>query len=228
MVSGPLKKSINNSGLGYIKRIMTGGAPFLGGERYLVMGTELHLRALKRKKGVWQAYDEEEELAMKGMYKSLMSCKLFTDNFPGAVIETLHKNPKAFGIHGMHGTIDLKKPKRRGKRIIDLKTTSCTTEEEFIKKAISLDYPRQGIVYEELDNRQPEDECYFIGLSKKNIGTKEKPKYPLFIMDLNNFQDEKRIATNEAEFFLTFYNRYGIPLKSGLRKERPIKKYLRA
>jgi hypothetical protein len=227
MVSGPLKKSINNSGLGYIKRIMTGGAPFLGGERYLVFGTELHLRALKRRKGVWKAYDQDEEDAMKGIMKSLMACKLFTDNFQGATIEQLHKKPMAFDIHGMHGTLDLKKPKRGGKRIIDLKTTSCATEEEFIKKAIALDYPRQGVVYEELDNPRPDDECYFIGCSKKNIGTKQKPKYPLFILDLNNFQNEKRTATNEAEFFLTFYDQYGLPTKSGLKRERPQKQFLR-
>lgn len=207
---------------------MTGGSPFLGGERYLVFGTEFHLRALKRRKGVWQAYDETEDDAMKGMVKTLLNCKLFTDNFNGATIEKLHKNPKAFGIHGMHGTLDLKKPKRGGKRIIDLKTTSATTEEEFIQKAISLDYPRQGIVYEELDNRRPDDECYFIGVSKKNIGTKQKPKYPLFIMDLNNFQNEKRISTNEAEFFLNFYHQYGVPLKSGLKTEKPVKQYLKS
>lgn len=222
MVSGPPVKSINNSGLGYIKRILTGDKPFLGPQRYLQTGTEFHLRSLMRKKGKWQPIDDEEKQSMIGMVKSIYSCKLFVQSFNGSIREKLHKHPKAFGIHGMHGTLDLKVKRKGRKRIIDLKTTSETTEEGFIKKAIQLCYPRQGVVYKELDDHHPGDECFFIGVSKKNIGTKTKPNYPHFIFDLNNFTNETRRAEQEAEFLLSFYSQFGLPTKSGTKENTKI------
>lgn len=210
MVSGPLIKSINNSGLGRIKRILSGGTPFLGGERYLQFGTELHYRCLERKKGKWKACDDEEKAAMIGGIKSLHNLKLFKQMRPGAIIEKLHKHPKAFGIHGMHGTIDLKKTIGRRKIGVDLKTTSCKTEDEFVAKAIKLDYPRQAVVYEELAGL---NEFYIIGISKA------APDYPCFIFDINNFSYEKQRSTEEAKFLLQFYRDYGLPLKSGVKGE---------
>lgn len=154
---------------------------------------------------------------MDGMVKSVYNCKLFTDSFIGSVREKLHKQSNVFGIHGMHGTIDLKKKLRRGKRIIDLKSTSAKTEEEFIKKAIAFDYPRQGVVYENLDNPLDCDETFFIGVSKHNAGTEKKPFYPHWIFDLNNFQQQKNYARNEAEFLLTFAKNYGLPTKEQIK-----------
>src|SRR5690606_15349296 len=98
-VSGPLTKSINNSGLGAIKRILTGTPPFLGGERYLLFGTELHYRCLERKIGKWKPFDPEEQKSMIGGVKALMKCKLFTDNYKGAVIEKRLVRESVFGIH---------------------------------------------------------------------------------------------------------------------------------
>lgn len=207
-VSGPLNKSINNSGLGAIKRILTGAPPFLGGERYLLFGTELHYRCLERKKGKWKPFDPEEQRSMIGGVKALMKCKLFTDNYKGAEIEKRLVREDVFGIHAMHGTIDLNN--KRKKTIIDLKTTSARTYEEFEKKAIQLAYPRQGNVYLELDGKAKH--FYIIGISKKNMGTLSKPYYPIFIFDLNNYEKEKEAAKQEAEFLLTFYKTYGIPL----------------
>jgi PDDEXK-like domain of unknown function (DUF3799) len=213
MVSGPQTESINNSGLGKIKRILTGGAPFLGGERFLQFGTEFHYRCLERKKGRWRPTNDDEANSMAGMVKSLHTCKLFLKNLPGAIVEKTIFHPKAFAIHPMHGTLDLRK-KRIG---IDLKTTSSETEEDFISKALKLSYPRQGVVYEELADL---DEFYIIGIGKKNMGTKQKPFYPHWVMDLNNFQNEKRRAHAEAKFLLTFFKEYGTPTKTGV-KEKP-------
>lgn len=215
MVSGPQTESINNSGLAKIKRILTGGTPFLGGERFLVFGTEFHYRCLERKKGKWKPTDKEEAFAMEGMYKSLHSCKLFLKHLPGAIVEKTIYHKNAFGIHPMHGTIDLRK-RRVG---IDLKTTSCETEEDFITKAITLGYPRQGVVYTELGDL---DEFYFIGVSKKNMGSVQKPYYPHWVLDLNNYSNEKKIATAEAHFLLTFYRDYGMPTKTGVKEKRQL------
>lgn len=158
---------------------------------------------------------------MEGMLTSLYSLKLFTDNLKGAVVEKLHRVPIAFGIHSMHGTLDLKKQKKVGKKklMIDLKTTSQTTEAAFIKKAIKLAYPRQGEVYEELDTDI--DESIFIGISKVNTGTKHKPKHPLFIFDLNNYAKERQEATEEAKFLLKFYKDYGVPVEHSIHKSLP-------
>jgi len=216
LVSGQPKPSdtINNSGLGNIKRWLCGIPPFLGAQRFLLFGTEFHSVALERKHTkIWKTMDDPEKFQINGMHKSLMQCKIFTDNHPGAIIEKLWKRNNIMDIWGMHGTIDLYK-KRTGRRIvIDLKTTSETTEEGFIKKAIKLSYPRQGVVYELLPDAKPADEVYFIGISKMNIGTPEKPIFPHFIFDLNNYAKEKRYAQNEAEFLLTFFSKYGLPIE---------------
>jgi hypothetical protein len=204
---GPPTKSINNSGLGAIKRILCGLPPFLGGERYLLFGTELHYRCLERKKGKWKPYDDDEKKAMEGGVKAVMKNKLFLQSYRGAIIEKKIKLPNAFGIFGMHGTLDVNN--KRMKRVLDLKTTSCFTEDEFIEKAIKLGYPRQGVIYEELSGNK---ESIFLGISKKNIGTEKKPEYPIFIFDLNNFPQEKEEAKQEAEFLLSFYKEFGLPV----------------
>lgn len=157
---------------------------------------------------------EEERFQINGMHKSLMSCKIFTDNHPGSVVEKLWKRKNVLDIWGMHGTIDLYKKKAGRRIVIDLKTTSEITEEGFIKKAIKLSYPRQGVVYELLPDDKPADEVYFIGISKVNLGSEEKPHFPHFIFDLNNYAKEKSYAQKEAEFLLTFYKNYGLPIES--------------
>jgi hypothetical protein len=162
--------------------------------------------------------DEAERFQINGMYKSLMTCKIFTDNHPGSIVEKLWKRQNVMGICGMHGTIDLYKKKRGNRVIIDLKTTSETTEEAFIKKSIKLGYPRQGIVYELLPEPTPADEVYFIGISKINIGTIDKPIFPHFVFDLNNYGKEKQYAQTEAEFLLTFFKTYGLPIEKKSNK----------
>lgn len=227
MVSGrpDVNTGINNSGLARIKRILSGGAPFLGGERYLQFGTEYHYRCLERKVGKWLPSNSLEKDAMVGMQQSLLSCKLFTSNYPGSIREKRVIHPKAFGIHRMHGTIDLKKIKGKQRIGIDLKTTSATTEAEFIKKAFELGYPRQGCVYEELEALT---EFYFIGVSKNfeveddgitPVLVKGKKVYPHWVMDLNNYSNEKIAATEEACFLLEFFHEFGVPIKSGIKNE---------
>lgn len=216
LVSGPPKQNetINNSGLGNIKRWLCGIPPFLGAQRFLLFGTEFHSTALEKKHTkIWKTMGPDERFQINGMHKSLMQCKVFTDNHPGSIVEKLWKRKDVMGICGMHGTIDLYK-KKAGKRIvIDLKTTSETTEEGFIKKSIKLGYPRQGVVYELLPDVKPADEVYFIGISKMNTGTPEKPIFPHFIFDLNNYEKEKTYAQQEAEFLLSFFSKYGLPIE---------------
>lgn len=214
MVSGPPTQDtgINNSGLGRIKRILTGGAPFLGSPRVFQMGTEFHYRCLNRKKGKWKPIDEKEKGSMEGMVKSIHTCKLFLKLLPGSTVEKKIIKPQAFGIHRMHGTPDLRK-RRVG---LDLKTTSATTEEEFIAKVFELDYDRQDVVYEELADL---DEFYFIGVCKENMGTEKKPFYPHWVVDMNNYEKQKQIAEEQAKFLLTFFHDFGVPLKSGLKNE---------
>lgn len=174
----------------------------------------MHYRALIKKKGVWEPYDEDEAKAMKGGLTSLLKCKVFTENYRGAVIEKLTKKANAFGIFGMHGTLDINN--NRKKIMIDLKTTSAATEEEFISKAIKLSYPRQGCVYEELSGHK---ESIFIGISKKNIGTEEKPHYPIFLFETNNYGKEKDYAREEVEYLLNFYKTYGLPSDKYIKRE---------
>lgn len=207
-VLGPRSKAINNSGLGVVKRFLCGLPPFLGGERYLLFGSEMHRRALENKKGKWTPYNKEEADSMEGGHRALQQHKLFQELKRGAIIEKKVKRQRVFGIHAMHGTLDINN--RRKKLVVDLKTTSCTTEEDFVRKAIKLGYPRQGIIYEALAGYK---NSLFIGISKKNIEPDPfaPPIYPVFLFDLNDFQHERQKAREEAEFLLTFYKQYGLP-----------------
>ncbi|HJY23962.1 MAG TPA: hypothetical protein VJ279_13800, partial [Hanamia sp.] len=47
-----------------------------------------------------------------------------------------------------------------------------------------------------------------------------KPIYPIFIFDLNNYEKEKEAARQEAEFLLTFYKTYGVPLDKYTNPEK--------
>lgn len=167
----------------------------------------MHYRCLERKKGKWKPYDDDESKAMTGGVKAVLKNKLFLQYYRGAIIEKKIKHPNAFGIFGMHGTLDINNKRLMG--VLDLKTTSCVTEEDFIEKAIKLGYPRQGVCYEEFSGNK---ETIFLGISKKNIGTEKKPEYPLFIFDLNNYSAEKEAARQEAEFLLSFYKEFGLPM----------------
>lgn len=212
---GPVTDSINNSGLGVIKRMLCGLPPFLGGERFLLFGTEMHTRSLLNKKGKgkekWTPYNTEEEVSMVGGEASLKSDQRFQSLKKGAIIEKWIRKDNAFGIHAMHGTLDINNKKL--KLVVDVKTTSCETEEDFIEKAIKLGYPRQGVVYEELSGNTA---SLFVGISKK-------APFKTFYFDLNDFQAEKQLAKQEAEFLLTFFKTYGFPIDKHSNKARYIK-----
>lgn len=145
---------------------------------------------------------------MEGGVKAVLNCDLFKKYYPGAIIEKKIMRENVFGIHGMHGTLDLNN--KRKKIIIDLKTTSCETYEQFEKKAIQLAYPRQGEIYLQIDGEA--EHFYILGVSKKNIGTIRKPIYPTFLFDLDNYEKERQQAREEAQFLLTFYKQYGLPI----------------
>lgn len=219
MVSGQPddNQSINNSGLGRIKTILCGKQPFGGDERFLHFGSEYHRLSLTPKQKpekVWVPYNEDEKLAMGPMVKATLKHPLFIEFMSGNPrVEQLIRQPDRFGIHAMHGTLDISKDFTRSKRRgLDLKTTSATTEEEFIKKAIKLDYVRQDVVYCELDDLT--EPMLFLGCCKKNMGTKLKPYHPLFVFDPNDFKKERDRARDEAEFLLTFFKRFGVPGKT--------------
>lgn len=184
--------------------MLCGIPPFLGGEHFLLYGSEAHSRALLNKKGKgkekWVARNKEDAAAMDGGHKALLACKRFQELKKGAIIEKKIKKVNAFGIHSMHGTLDVNNKKL--KLVVDLKTTSCETENDFIKKAIKLGYPRQGVVYEELSGNKA---TLFVGISKK-------APYNILWFDLNDFPDEKYKAKQEAEFLLTFYKEHGLPI----------------
>lgn len=213
---GPVKDSINNSGLGVIKRLLCGLPPFLGGERFLLFGTEMHTRALMNKKGkgkeLWKPFDTAEAVSMEGGWDSLKRDSEFQRLKKGAVIEKWIRKDKLFGIHAMHGTLDINN-KKLG-LVVDLKTTSAETEDEFIDKAIKLGYPRQGVIYENLSGNTA---SIFIGISKK-------APYSTFYFHLNDFQAEKQRAKQEAEFLLSFFHDYGFPVDKHSNKDRYIKK----
>lgn len=189
------KDHISYSGLCEIKRILTSGAPFLGDERFLHFGSEIHLRFLKNKRTKFK-FTKEEELQLKAMLNSLRKHRFVTKLMTGSVKEVTEIVSVEKTRFKMIGDI-VNERKDYG---ADLKSTSARSESEFISLAIKkYGYLGQGW-------------CYKTGKQLKNfyfIGIQKKSPFDVYILDVNNFKDEEAKAIKETRFLLEFYRTYG-------------------
>lgn len=142
-----------------LDRELTGTQQFFGNEKYLVFGNELHKRWLEPKEKI-KKLDAEEEKLLKAMLKRLNSDKELMAYYRQAKKEIVTVKP-VFGAY-VKVTLDLKNNKKRSGK--DLKSTSATTLDGFIKSAHDYNYFKQAAIYMEAEEL---DEFEFIGISKK-------------------------------------------------------------
>lgn len=197
VVSGPPapEEFINNSGLSVIKRKLLGTPLYMGNERFLHVGKELHKRVLEPHLEPKRLVNDEETM-VRNMEQSCSEHKELQKLLKGAERELTVFN-RIDGVL-IRGTLDIKKKKIGG----DLKTTSCRTHDEFIKKAIEYDYPRQAWIYSKIAGL---DEFVFYGIQKKE-------PFGIFPMFMGDFKKEVRSAEKEARFLIQFFKTYGMPI----------------
>lgn len=193
---GP-KDYISNSGLSEIKRVLTNGQKFLGKEEYLIFGSETHARFLEKKSK--HKVDSDTSQAIRSMIISLNKNKFVASLMENSITEVEYIK-KVYDVN-FKVIIDIRGKKGKFKNVgADLKTTSAKTESEFIKLALNkYDYLRQGHCYEMAEGL---DEFYFIGIQK------HKP-YNVYILDVNNYEGEKKRSIKETQFLVEFYKNFG-------------------
>ena len=194
------KDHISNSGLSEIKRILMSGRPFLGDEKYLIFGSELHTRFLLDRPS--RVLSEEEEFDLSNMLDSL-NHHLF--------VNRLMKDSKREIID--FGSVESVRFKWIGdivnKRIgADIKTTSAKSEKEFINLALEkYDYLRQGWCYKIAGKL---NEFYFIGIQKHE-------PYNVYILNTKDYAKQETKVIKETRFLIEIFKQYGrvIPRATG-------------
>jgi hypothetical protein len=138
----PSDEFIRNSYLSTIYRALTGQAQFLGDEKFLKFGNELHKRDL-------QPYLEqdiltdEQELMLKAMLAALKQDAQWQNVKRGANLEVT-EFVELYGVR-IRGTIDV--DQSRLKHGEDLKSTSCANENAFLESSRKYGYFRQAWIY---------------------------------------------------------------------------------
>jgi hypothetical protein len=201
MFTGPPgdKDHISSSGLAEIKRVLISGQPFLGDEKYLIFGSEVHRRFLERKHNKL-LLTFEEETAIKGMLTSLSRHKTVRQLMTGSIFEQTKIGLLEGVRFKMIGDI-INTRKSFG---ADLKTTSCKTEKQFVDAAINkYEYLRQSWCYKQVEQLK---EFYFIGIQKQE-------PYQVFILNVNNYAKEEARTIAETRFLLEIYKHYGRPVR---------------
>lgn len=191
------KDHISNSGLSEIKRILMSGRPFLGDEKYLIFGSELHIRFLEGKPSKLLTDQEEYDLAsmVLNLNRNLFVQRLMKDSQREITEIGLIDDIRFKWIGDI--TNQVSKRKRIG---ADLKTTSAKTEKEFISLALNkYDYLRQGWCYRTAGKL---DEFYFIGIQKHE-------PYNVYILNVKDYAKEENRIVKETKFLLSIYKQYG-------------------
>jgi hypothetical protein len=141
----PSEEFIRNSYLSTIYRALTGQAQFLGDEKFLKFGNELHKRDLQPhlEKDI---LTEEQEAMLYSMLTTLAADPQWQNVKKGANLEIT----EFIEIDGVwiRGTIDV--DQFRVKHGEDLKSTSCTSEKQFIESSRKYGYFRQGWIYSQM------------------------------------------------------------------------------
>jgi hypothetical protein len=193
------EQHISVSGLAEIKRVLCNEPPFLGDERYLIFGSELHRRFLINTKHSRLTFAEEQSI--KNMIDSLNKHKFVKSLMRNSIREVAD-----FGI--VHGARfkwigDIVKQEKKIRIGADIKTTSVKNESEFVKLAIEkYDYLRQGWCYKQAGKL---DEFYFIGIQKKE-------PYSVYILNTSDYETEERRQTHETKFLIDIFKEYGRPV----------------
>lgn len=179
-----------------LKKALLGESQFFGNERFLVFGNELHKRLLKHDEKR-RKMEPDEELLLANMLDALESYSPLQRYMKGAKLEKIHVVPIDYSyaepkMQWVKVILDIEK-KKVG---VDIKTTSCTTEDAFIKAARKYSYPKQGWMYSEARKL---DEFIFVGCSKK-------PGNKIFEYHLNDYPHDKQQGMEEGIELVEIHN----------------------
>lgn len=143
----PSEDFIRNSYLSTVYRAITGQAQFLGKEDFLKFGNELHKRDLQPHLAK-DILTEKQEAMLKSMLQRLADDAQWQNVKRGANLEIVDF-VTLYGVR-IRGTIDV--DQFRVKHGEELKSTSCTSEKQFIEASRKYGYFRQGHVYTKMKN----------------------------------------------------------------------------
>ncbi len=195
IVTGPLEKNSSHSHTGRLRNDLLGIPQFFGDEIFLTFGSALHEVFLEGRFDAYNKLPPHLQIKIDKMVDKLQRHPVVKKLMAGAVKES-KQYKKLFGVLFAY-ILDILQPKL--KIGSDLKTTTCKTKEDCIKKGIEYGYHKQAQVYMKMENLK---EFYFIFINK------EAP-YDIFIVSYLEFKEHLLYAESELEFLLYFYKHYG-------------------
>ena len=191
----PSEEFIRNSYLSTIYRALTGQAQFMGKEEYLKFGGELHKRDLQPHLEK-EILTEAQELMLEAMLDKLRSDAQWQNVKRGANLEIVDFVEIA-GVR-IRGTIDV--DQFRVKHGDDLKSTSCTSEKQFLEASRKYGYFRQAWVYTQMKGYKS---FGFTGIQKKE---KDPKIFRFTVQDFKEYyQEGEEQARMLLEAFSTLY-----------------------
>jgi len=182
------KPHISNSYLSTLKRALIGESQWFGSESFLTFGTEHHKRALEP--------DEEETVLEKDDYLCGQMAKSFREDprvkpiLRGAETEVEIQFIYRGALILMY--LDI----RKAQKVWDLKGTSCTSEDDFLKKSREFDYFRQAALYMSAPGIKSFE---FIGQAKKVVG------HPLFFLPVLDYPDYLKEGREELNHLIDIH-----------------------
>lgn len=195
LITGPLERNTSHSGLESLRRSLLGEPQFQGGEEFLKFGTALHEVFLENKFDTYKTLPAWQQEKIDKMVIKLNSHPVVRRLIANSIKED--KQYKKLNGVLMAYILDIKQAhKSTG---ADLKTTTCTTFHDCIKKSIEYGYVKQGKIYMKMEKLK---EFYFIFINKSE-------PFDIHIVSYKEFKNEEVYAEKELEFLSYFYSKYG-------------------
>lgn len=202
LVTGPqtTDKNTSHSSLGACKTFLLGQQQFVGDEKYLIFGRVLHehlqfIENLNYRSPNFTNLSSVEQQWVLGCCSSARQHPVVKR----LLMKSSRENKLYTEIDGIRVALILDLDQQHLNTGADWKSSSCKTEQDFIKKAILYDYIRQALLYKKARNLK---HFYFVGLQKQ-------PPHQVYIMDVKQHEAEQFYAAQELKFLLYFYKHYG-------------------
>jgi hypothetical protein len=208
IVSGSSLKNTSHSSLEVVKKYLLGQPQFFGNEQYLTFGSAIHEVFLQ---GIRTNYYAQLEKADR-VTVDLMVRKLNANPIVVSLMRNSTREHKfSVRLNKVLTTciLDAKQPEL--KRGFDLKTTDCSTQQQFEETVQRYGYVRQGLTYKLAAKLKF---FYFIGIQKC-------APFNIYIVDLDaaKFKTDLLYAEQELKFLLYFFRNYGFILQPKLKLE---------
>jgi len=198
LCSGPSIKNTSHSSLEVIKKYLLGQPQFFGNEGYLLFGSALHEVFLQGiRDNYYKQLSKEDRVTVDAMVRRLNNNPIVVSLMRNSTRE--HKFSVRLNKVLTTCILDAKQPDLR--RGFDLKTTDCSTQQQFENSMRQYGYIRQGLTYKLAARLKF---FYFVGIQKV-------APYNIFIVDLHDkkFATDLLYAEKELQFLLYFYKTYG-------------------